>query len=162
MGQRKPTGTPALVALTRAGIPHSVHAYDHDPAAPSFGLEAAAALGVDPARVFKTLIAEVDDVPVVAVVPVNGSLDLKALARARQGKRARMMPVAAAERLTGYVAGGISPFGQRTTSETVVDASASGHATVFVSAGRRGLDVEVSPRDLVLLTGARTALISSG
>lgn len=161
MARRQPAGTPALVALAKAGAPHTVHPYEHDPAAPSYGLEAAAALGVDPARVFKTLLAEVDDLPVVAVVPVNGSLDLKALARACGGKRARMMPVAAAERLTGYVAGGISPFGQRTTSPTVVDDSAATHASVFVSAGRRGLDVEVSPGDLVVLTRARSAPIAS-
>ena len=162
MAQRKPAGTPALVALADAGVAHSVHAYHHDPSASSFGQEAAAALGVDPARVYKTLVAEVDDRPVVAVVPVTGSLDLKALARTCGGKRARMMPVAAAERLTGYVAGGISPIGQRSASPTVIDASASDHDTIFVSAGRRGMDVELSPGDLARLTGARTAVIASG
>ena len=149
MAQRKPAGTPALVALAEAGVTHSVHAYHHDPATSSFGLEAAAALGVDPARVYKTLLAEVDDRPVVAVVPVTGSLDLKALARACGGKRARMMPVAAAER-------------QRNASPTVIDASAADHDSIFVSAGRRGMDVELSPSDLARLTGARTASIASG
>ena len=160
MAKRNSAGTPALVLLAQAGVAHQVHAYVHDPAVRGYGMEAAQALGVDPARVFKTLVADVDGSPAVAVVPVTGSLDLKALAAAVEGKKARMMPVAAAERLTGYVAGGISPLGQRTTIVTVVDASAQDFPTIYVSAGRRGLDVEMSPADLVSLAGARVAVIS--
>ena len=133
--------------------------YEHDPAATSYGLEAAATLGVEPGRVFKTLLAEVDGRPVVAVVPVSGSLDLKALAAAVGGKRAVLADPAVAERLTGYVVGGISPLGQRKRLPTVVDASALEHGTVLVSAGRRGLDVELAPADLVRLTAAATARI---
>lgn len=161
MARKPPAGTPALVLLARDGVAHRVHAYDHDPAAGSYGLEAAAALGVDPARVFKTLLAEVDDRPAVAIVPVSGSLDLKALAAALHGKRARMLDVARAERLTGYVVGGISPLGQRTASPTVVDSSADTFDTIFVSAGRRGLDIEIAPADLRRLTDAATAPIAS-
>lgn len=161
MAKRTGAGTPALVLLAQAGITHQVHAYVHDPAVRGYGIEAALALGIDPARVFKTLVAEVDGSAVVAIVPVAGSLDLKALAAAVGGKRARMMAVASAERLTGYVAGGISPLGQRTASMTVIDATARDFPTVFVSAGRRGLDVELSPEDLARLTEARVASISA-
>jgi Cys-tRNA(Pro)/Cys-tRNA(Cys) deacylase len=125
----------------------------------SFGLEAAQALGVSAERVFKTLLADVDGTLVVAVVPVVGSLDLKALATARGGKRAGMAASAAAERATGYVIGGISPLGQRRKLPTVVDLSATGFDTVYVSAGRRGLDLELSPMDLIRVTGATTARI---
>jgi len=154
MAKRTPSGTPALLALQREQVPHTVHAYDHDPAVANFGLEAAQELGVEPGRVFKTLLADVDGTPVVAIVPVSGSLDLKALAAARGAKRARMLDPSAAERLTGYVVGGISPLGQRTSSPTVIDTSALDFATVYVSAGRRGLDVELDPRDLASLTAA--------
>ncbi|MCX2969077.1 Cys-tRNA(Pro) deacylase [Streptomyces sp. TRM70308] len=154
-------GTPATVALTEAGVPFTVHAYEHDPAAGlSYGEEAARALGVAPEQVFKTLVAEVDGALTVAVVPVARSLDLKALAAAVGGKRAVMADPAAAERSSGYVRGGISPLGQRRRLPTVVDASAAGHATVCVSAGRRGLEVELAPGDLVALTAARTAPIA--
>ncbi|ONK15052.1 Cys-tRNA(Pro) deacylase [Streptomyces sp. MP131-18] len=153
-------GTPATVAATRAGIAFRVHAYAHDPAAASYGEEAAEALGTDPRRVLKTLVAEVDGALTVAVVPVSASLGLKALAAAVGGKRAAMADPAAAERTTGYVRGGISPLGQRKRLPTVIDSSAAGHETVFVSAGRRGLEIELSPADLVTLTGARTALIA--
>ncbi|MFE3515692.1 Cys-tRNA(Pro) deacylase [Streptomyces sp. NPDC059166] len=152
-------GTPATVALSAAGTEFTVHAYEHDPASPSYGEEAAEALGVSPDRVFKTLVAEVDGELVVAVVPVAGSLDLKALASAVGGKRAAMADPAAAERTTGYVRGGISPLGQRKRLRTVLDASAGSHATVCVSAGRRGLEVELSPADLAALTGASLAPI---
>lgn len=155
-------GTPALVTLQKLGVVYGVHPYDHDPAAPSFGIEAAEALGVDAARVFKTLMADVDGHPAVAIVPVTGSLDLKSLATAAGGKRAKMLAVAAAERLTGYVVGGISPIGQRTVSPTYLDQSALDHVTIFVSGGRRGLDIEIAPRDLVTVTGARLASIASG
>jgi Cys-tRNA(Pro)/Cys-tRNA(Cys) deacylase len=157
---RKSTGTPATVALSRAGVAFELRPYEHDPAAASYGLEAAEALGVEPARVFKTLLAEVDGRLVVGVVPVDGSLDLKSLAVAVGGKRAAMADPAVAERTTGYVVGGISPLGQRKALPTVVDASASAHRTVLVSAGRRGLDVELSPADLVRLTRASVAPIA--
>ncbi|WP_030345537.1 Cys-tRNA(Pro) deacylase [Streptomyces californicus] len=158
---RKQTGgTPATVALTAAGTTYTVHAYEHDPASPSYGEEAAEALGVSPDRVFKTLVADVDGELTVAVVPVAGSLDLKALASAVGGKRATMADPAAAERTTGYVRGGISPLGQRKRLRTVLDASARAHATVCVSAGRRGLEVELSATDLAELTGAVFAEIA--
>jgi Cys-tRNA(Pro)/Cys-tRNA(Cys) deacylase len=154
MGGKGSAGTPATLALTRAGVAFTVHAYQHDPGAASYGLEAADALGVEPARVFKTLVAAVDGRLTVAVVPVSGQLDLKALAAAVGGKRADLADPRAAERSTGYVLGGISPLGQRRALPTVVDATASDHPTVYVSAGRRGLDVELAPADLVRLTSA--------
>jgi len=150
-------GTPATVALARADVPFTVHEYTHDPRAESFGLEAATALGLDPARVFKTLLASLDGRLVVAVVPVTGQLDLKALARALGGAKAVMADPAAAERATGYVVGGISPVGQKRTHPTVVDDSALDHDTVYVSGGRRGLDLGLSPADLVRMTGAVVA-----
>jgi Cys-tRNA(Pro)/Cys-tRNA(Cys) deacylase len=152
-------GTPATVALTAAGVDFTLHAYEHDPRAASYGLEAAEALGVEPGRVLKTLLVSLDGALVVGIVPVDGQLDLKALARALGGSKAVMADVAAAERATGYVAGGISPIGQRRAHPTVVDASASGWPTVFVSGGRRGLDVELTPADLVAITVATTAPI---
>jgi len=161
MAKKSPAGTPALVALQRTGIAHTVHVYTHDPAAESFGMEAAEALGLDPATVFKTLLAEVDGSPVVAIVPVTGQLNLKALAVARGGKRARMMEVAAAERLTGYVAGGISPLGQRKALPTVIDVSAGALPTIYVSGGQRGLDIGVAPQDLLQLTDAAYAPIAA-
>ena len=157
MAKKASGGTPATVALTRAGIDFTLHAYDHDPRADSYGLEAAEALGLDPARVFKTLMAEVDGRLAVAVVPVSGQLDLKALARALGGSRAAMAELGAAERVTGFVAGGISPVGQKRRSRTVVDESALTHPTIYVSAGRRGLDLEIAPADLVRITEAVTA-----
>ncbi|MFH8611091.1 Cys-tRNA(Pro) deacylase [Streptomyces sp. NPDC018029] len=157
--KQQSAGTPATVALTAAGTEFTVHSYDHDPSHPSYGEEAAEAMGVSPDRVFKTLVAEVDGELTVAVVPVAGSLDLKALAAAVSGKRAVMADPAAAERTTGYVRGGISPLGQRKKLRTVLDDSASAHATVCVSAGRRGLEVELAPGDLAELTGAVLAPI---
>ncbi len=153
-------GTPATTALSRAGVTFTLHRFQHDPAAPSYGLEAAQAIGVTAERVFKTLLADVDGRLVVAVVPVVGSLDLKALATATGGKRAGMAASAAAERATGYVVGGISPLGQRRRLPTVVDTSAVEFATVYVSAGRRGFDVGLAPADLIRLTGATTARIA--
>jgi Cys-tRNA(Pro)/Cys-tRNA(Cys) deacylase len=152
-------GTPATVALTTAGIAFEVRAYDHDPRAASYGTEAAEALGVDPARVFKTLLASLDGRLVVGIVPVTGQLDLKALARALGGSKAVMADVTAAERATGYVAGGISPIGQKRSHPTALDASALAHETILVSGGRRGFDLEVAPHDLVAVTGAVTATI---
>jgi Cys-tRNA(Pro)/Cys-tRNA(Cys) deacylase len=161
MARDKPGGTPALVILQRSGVGFSVHTYAHDPAAESFGMEAAEALDLDPATVFKTLLAEVDGASTVAIVPVTGQLDLKGLAAARGGKRARMMEVAAAERMTGYVAGGISPLGQRKALPTVIDTSAEGLATIYVSGGQRGLDIGIAPADLLRLTAATYAPIST-
>ncbi|CAL9397724.1 Cys-tRNA(Pro)_Cys-tRNA(Cys) deacylase YbaK [Streptomyces sp. enrichment culture] len=152
-------GTPATVALTAAGVDHTVHSYEHDPSHPSYGEEAAEAMGVSPDRVFKTLVADVDGALTVAVVPVAGRLDLKALAAAAGGKRAAMADPALAERATGYVRGGISPLGQRRKLPTVLDASAAAHGTICVSAGRRGLEVELAPGDLVRLTDAVLAPI---
>ncbi|MER5487017.1 Cys-tRNA(Pro) deacylase [Streptomyces sp. NPDC002812] len=160
MAKKKPAGTPAIVALTAAGADFTVHAYEHDPAHPSYGEEAAQALGVSPAQVFKTLLADVDGSLVVAVVPVSGSLDLKALAAAVGGKRAAMADPALAERTTGYVLGGISPLGQRKRLPTVLDTSASGFPTICVSAGRRGLEVELAPATLTALTSAAEAPIA--
>jgi len=150
-------GTPAIVAAERAGIAFAVYEYAHDPKAASYGLEAAEKLGVDPERVFKTLVADVDGTLTVAVVPVAAQLDLKAL-----GKRASMADPKLAERTTGYVAGGISPLGQRRLLPTVVDASALAFETIHVSAGRRGLEIELAPGDLLRLTGGRTAAIAAG
>jgi len=156
-------GTPATALLTRQKVAHTLHTYAHDPRAGSYGLEAAAALGVEPARVFKTLLADVDGRGlVVGVVPVTGQLDLKALAVAVGAKRARMADVTAAERTTGYVAGGISPLGQRRRLPTVLDETASGFDTIYVSGGRRGLDVELAPGDLVRLLDAVSAPIAAG
>ena len=135
------------------------HPYEHDPSAPSYGLEAAARLGLDPAQVFKTLLAVVDGRLVVGVVPVAGQLDLKALAAAAGGKRAELAEPATAERATGYVVGGISPVGQRRPHPTVVDESALLFETVYVSGGRRGLDIGLAPADLVRVTGAVVARI---
>lgn len=160
MPRKQPGGTPATLALTRAGVAYRLEGYAHDPRAASYGLEAAEALGIDPAQVFKTLVASVDGRLAVAIVPVEALLDLKALARALGASRAAMADVADAERATGYVAGGISPFGQKRPHPTVLDESALTHATVFVSAGKRGLDVAVAPADLVSVTGATTAAIS--
>jgi len=150
-------GTPAIVLLEREGVPHVVHAYEVDAHAASYGQAAAAALGVEPERMLKTLLAEVDGRLVCGVVPVAGSLDLKALAGAVGGKRAVMAEPATAERATGYVVGGISPLGQRSRLPTVVDETAELHETVVVSAGRRGLSVELAPAELVRLTAAVVA-----
>jgi Cys-tRNA(Pro)/Cys-tRNA(Cys) deacylase len=152
-------GTTATLALERAGIGFTRHEYAHDPRHESYGREASEALGVPPARIFKTLVAEVDGKLVVGVVPVDGQLDLKALAAAAGGKKAAMAAPAAAERATGYVTGGISPVGQRRRLPVVLDASALEFATVFCSAGRRGLEIELAPADLVKATDATVASI---
>lgn len=153
-------GTPATVALTRAGISYAVRAYEHDPAAESFGLEAAEALGVEPGRVFKTLLVDTGSGLAVGIVPVDRSLDLKAVASALGVKKVTMADPVAAERSSGYVVGGISPIGQKRALPTVVDATAESHSTVLVSGGRRGLDHELSPADLVAVTGAVVAPIA--
>lgn len=153
-------GTPATVALTKAGIRFSTHTYEHDPAAKSYGLEAAEALGLKTAQVFKTLLVDVDGKLAVGVVPVDQQLDLKAVAAALDGKKATMADPAAAERTTGYVVGGISPIGQKRRLPTVVDTTATEHDTVYVSGGRRGLDIGLAPADLIAVTAARTAPIA--
>jgi len=142
--------TPATRAAAAAGVPFAVHEYGHDAAADSYALEAAGKLGLDPARVFKTLVVTVADELAVCVVPSDATLDLRTL-----GKRAQMAPTDRAERVTGYVAGGISPLGQRRALPTFLDDSALAHPTVFVSAGRRGLELELAPRDLAALTRAQ-------
>ena len=154
-------GTTATVALERARIPFTVHEYPHDPRHESYGREAAQALGVPAERIFKTLIAAVDGALVAGVVPVGGQLDLKALAAAAGGKKAAMADVTAAERATGYVAGGISPVGLRKRLPVVLDASALAHRTVFCSGGRRGLEIELAPADLVRAAGATVASIGT-
>jgi Cys-tRNA(Pro)/Cys-tRNA(Cys) deacylase len=159
-GRHKQAATPATLAASRAGVPFTTHSYDHDPAVASYGEEAARAMGVPPEQVFKTLVADVDGSLTVAVVPVSASLDVKALAAAVGGKRAAMADPVLAERTTGYVRGGISPLGQRKALPTVLDSSAEDHETVCVSAGRRGLEIELSPADLAALTGATTAPIA--
>lgn len=148
------------MALRAAGIPFTERAYAHDPAVTDFGREAAEALGVEPDRVFKTLLADVDGRLVVGIVPVTGKLDLKALAAAVGGKKAAMADAALAERRTGYVVGGISPIGQKTRHETVLDETAELWDTVFVSGGRRGLDLELAPADLTRATSAVVADIA--
>jgi Cys-tRNA(Pro)/Cys-tRNA(Cys) deacylase len=159
--------TRAIDLVRRSGIEHRVHAYEPSERhglerdrRPSYGLEAAAALGMDPRQVFKTLVARVDDRLVLAVVPADRELDLKRLAEAVGGRRAAMADPAAAERATGYVIGGISPLGSRRTLPVVLDAASSGQRTVFVSAGRRGLQLEMAPADLAALTGAVVASIA--
>lgn len=154
--------TPAVVAAERAGVRFSLHEYRHDPAAPSYGLEAATALGVPPAQVFKTLVAQVDAAAlVVAIIPAAVRLNLKELAAATHGKHAELVAPADAERATGYVVGGISPLGQKRFLRTFVDRSALSHETIYVSAGRRGLQMQMSPADLVRLTHAVTAALAS-
>jgi Cys-tRNA(Pro)/Cys-tRNA(Cys) deacylase len=153
-------GTPATTLLDRRRVPYRMHSYPHRPGE-AYGPEAARTLGLDPARVFKTLVAEVDGDLTVGVLPVTGSLDLKAIAAAVGGKRAKLAEVKAAERATGYVAGGISPLGQRTRLPVVVDSTAARFDTVFCSGGRRGLEIELAPADLVALTDAALADITA-
>ena len=155
------TGTPATALLTKQKVAFTLHPYTHDPRAEGFGDEAAAALGIDPSRIFKTLIASVDGRLVCAVVPVAGRLDLKALAAAVGGKRGEMADPAAAARATGYVVGGISPLGHRTRITVVVDESATRFGTMYVSAGKRGLQVELAPDDLVRVAAAQVAAIAA-
>jgi Cys-tRNA(Pro)/Cys-tRNA(Cys) deacylase len=153
-------GTPALVLAAKSGISFTVHEYHHDPRSDSYGKEAAEALGLATEQVFKTLIAEVDGKLVVAVVPVAGSLDLKALAAAAGGRKAAMANVADAERATGYIVGGISPLGQKKRLPVYLHDSALTFATIHVSAGKRGLEIELSPADLLLLTDGKACPIA--
>ena len=159
--------TPAIDIVRRAGVVHTIHEYElperhgrDREARPSYGLEAAAALGVEPGRMFKTLVANVDDWLVLAVVPVDRELDLKRLAAAVGGRRAVLADPAAAERATGMVVGGISPIGSRRPLAVVADLSILDHETVFVSAGRRGLQLELVPADLVRLSKAQTTRVA--
>jgi Cys-tRNA(Pro)/Cys-tRNA(Cys) deacylase len=163
MARRAPSGsagTPATTALTAAGVDFTQHAYEHDPTVPSFGLEAAQALGLPAEQVFKTLLVDTGDGLAVGVVPVTGSLDLKALAGALGVKKVTMADPAAAERSSGMVVGGISPVGQKRALPTVVDESVELFETVYVSGGRRGLDVGLTPADLLRLTRAQVADIA--
>ena len=154
-------GTAATIALERAKIPFTLHEYAHDPRHGSYGLEASEALGIPPERMFKTLVTAVDGALAVGVVPVHRQLDLKALAAAVGGKKAAMAEVAAAERATGYVAGGISPVGQKRRLPVVVDSSALTLGTMFCSAGRRGLEIEIAPADLIRAIQAKVAAIAA-
>ncbi len=157
-------GTPAIDQLKRAGARYRVHELGHDAVLAKelgYGMAAAQALGVEAERVFKTLVALVDGAPVVGIVPVTTQLSLKLLAAANGGKRAEMCPVAQAERITGYVAGGISPFGQKRRLPMVIDETCELWDTIFVSAGRRGLDLEVEPACLTAVLGALVAPVAA-
>ena len=161
MGKKNSSGTPAVAALNRAGVRHTVHPYEHDPTSDlGYGLEAATAIGVAPAQVFKTLCVAFDDELAVGIVPVDSMLDLKAVATALGVKKVSMAAIADAERVTGYVVGGISPIGQRKRLATVLDSSAQEFDTVYVSGGRRGLDIGLAPTDLISVTNATTAAIA--
>lgn len=154
--------TPAIVTLQKANINHCVHSYKHDSNSTSYGTEAAEKLAIEPARVFKTLVAMIDNtMMVVAIVPVTGSLCLKSLAAAHGGKRAEMADKQKVQRTTGYVLGGVSPIGQRKALPTWIDASAKMYATIFVSGGKRGLEVELAPQDLANITHGKFADIAT-
>lgn len=159
----KPQGaTPAIAALTQAGLAFTPHPYHHDPQSElGYGMEAVAALGVPASRVFKTLMTEIDGTLTAAIIPVDSWVSMKALAHAVGSKKATMATVPIAEKATGYVVGGISPLGQRNIHPTVLDVSAREHETIFVSGGRRGLDIELAPSDLVSLTSAVVAPIAA-
>lgn len=162
MGRRTaPTGTPATVLLSKLGIPYRTLSYAHDPSAEHYGAEAAEKLAVDPAQVFKTLMVDVGNQLAVAVVPVNRMLNLKAMGAACGSKRVTMADRAAAERRTGYVVGGISPLGQRHRSPLVLDESALAFDAILVSGGRRGLEIELAPADLLRATDGTTAALAS-
>ena len=156
-------GTPAVLALEKAKVAFTLHEYDFEAAPGQIGIKAAAAMGVEAGRVFKTLMAVVDDKElVVAIVAVDREVDLKAWAKAAGGKRAAMADVPQAERSTGYVKGGISPFGQKRRHRTFLDAAASGQASVIVNGGRRGLQIELAPADLLAVTGGAAVAIARG
>ena len=157
---RQQSGTPATALLRELQITFSTHNYEHEPRERSFGLEAAAALDLDPEQVFKTLITTIDGTLTVAVVPVNGSVDMKSLASCRGGHRAELAEQGLAERTTGYVAGGISPIGQKRLLPTVIDETVELFDTVYVSGGKRGLDIGLAPQDLIRVTGATVAAIA--
>lgn len=153
--------TPAILLLKQAKAPHRLHSYAHDSKTPSYGLEAADKLQLPPAQVFKTLLAHTDTGElIVAIVPVSGTLDLKALAQAAHCKKCDMADPAQAQRSTGYLLGGISPLGQKKALRTFMDASANAFERIYVSAGRRGLEVELAPQDLRSLCDAEYAAIA--
>jgi len=152
--------TPATLALRKAGVAFSLHTYDYDPEAGRVGLQAAESLGADPARVLKTLMAQVDGKPVCAVLASDQEVAMKKLAAVFGGKAAAMMKPADAERITGYRVGGVSPFGQKRPAPTVVDEAALAHAWVFVNGGQRGLQAQLAPADLVAALGAKVAAIT--
>jgi ybaK/ebsC protein len=154
------TGTGAILALQKAGITPVIHTYEHDERAQAWGLEAAQALGLDPARVFKTLLVSHEKALAVVVIPVASRLDLKAIAKQLGWKKAQLADPALAQRTTGYVVGGISPLGQKKALPTLIDTSAATHETVFVSGGRRGLDLELDPQVLAQLTKASFAEVA--
>jgi Cys-tRNA(Pro)/Cys-tRNA(Cys) deacylase len=150
--------TPGILAAKKAGVPFTVHEYDHDPSAPSFGMEAAEKLGIPPERVFKTLVVRLDGRELaVGVIPVDSMLSMKAIAKAAGAKKAEMASQADVERSTGYVLGGVSPLGQKKRLRTFIDVSAEVFETVFVSAGKRGLDMEIAPGDLRAVCGGTFA-----
>ena len=151
--------TPAINAAKKARVRYTIHEYTHDPAADSYGVEAAEKLGVPPAQVFKTLVVSLDDALAVAVIPVSSMLSMKLFARAAGAKKADMAAAVEVERATGYVLGGVSPLGQKRRLKTIIDTSAESLAALFVSAGRRGLSLELSPKDLKDMTGATFAAI---
>ncbi|WP_155374139.1 Cys-tRNA(Pro) deacylase [Catellatospora vulcania] len=153
-------GTPATALLTKQKVKHTLHPYEVSPDSPNYGALVADAIGADPARVFKTLVTEVDGALTVAVVPVTGEIDLKALAAAAGGKKAALADRDLAEKTTGYVRGGISPLGQRKRLPTVIDRSALDADLIYVSAGKRGLQLRLAPADLVRLTSAVLAPIA--
>lgn len=154
--------TPAINEAKKNKIEFQIHKYSHDPKHSSYGLEAAEVLGIDPSRVFKTLVAELDDGTLtVGIVPVSNQLNMKQLAKAAGGKKAAMAKAALVEKSTGYVLGGVSPLGQKKRLATIIDSSATEHATIYVSAGRRGLEIELSPEDLRQLTSGSFAAIAA-
>lgn len=163
MGRREAsTGTPATALLAKLGIAYRTFSYVHDPSAEHYGMEAAEKLSADPDRVFKTLMVDVGSQLAVAVIPVSRTLNLKAMGAACGSKRAVMADRAAAERRTGYVVGGISPLGQRHRSPLVLDESALAYEAILISGGRRGLEIELAPADLLAATGGTTAALASG
>ncbi len=148
--------TPGIDAACKAGISHSIHEYEHDPSSAGYGNEAAKKMGIDPARVFKTLVVTIDGkMLAVGVVPVTGMLSMKLIAKAAGGKKASMTDPQEVQRRTGYVLGGVSPLGQKNKLKTFIDASSEVFDTIYVSAGRRGLEIELSPEDLARLTGGQ-------
>ncbi|SFL95488.1 Cys-tRNA(Pro) deacylase [Marinobacter zhejiangensis] len=153
--------TPGIDTARKAKVSHSIHEYSHDPSSESYGSEAAEKMGVDPRRVFKTLVVSIDGKKLaVGVVPVTAMLSMKRIAKAAGGKKATMADPAEVQRTTGYVLGGVSPLGQKKRLKTFIDESAAGFDTLFVSAGRRGLEIELAPADLQKLTGARLAALT--
>lgn len=153
-------GTPATVALEKAGIAFTLHEYDYDPNADRIGMQAAEALGVSPARLLKTLMAKAGGVPVCVLVPSNREVSLKKLAAAAGAKDAAMLAPADAERLTGYRVGGISPFGQKKRVAVFIEADALGFAIVLLNGGRRGLQIEMAPGEIVKLLDAKVVALS--